>query len=803
MDRIMKTLLLISFIIGFEHCLFSQVFQSLYTGTGKTIGLEVVFVVDISQANRQYRNLVEGFVEQVCDMLPASPKTGYHLITFADSAKLFNYNPGKIDKEGILKEIQNEMKTKRKRTSPEIGLLKVFDLVLQDFPEKVGIVFLISDYKVGLKKVQDQEDLKWTIGLLKKSGYTTFSIYIPPGKPNAEIHLKLTTIFSGFGKNYYMINNDPNNNRKEVEGIVAKALAAKFSSPVSRVKFKNHEDSWREQNKQLELENEIVMGKINALEVKKEELIRQNKTQKSILILSYFIMGIFLLALILAALYIYFLRKRSQVVPLEKKHLWGILAPQEGFKRTDKINLGSRSQEVLVETSEGIPDIKLVPCSYDGKRVLCVHAKNCSIKCYNDDEKWHKTHYIDPENTKKVKISGYLGKNEVMFNYYFLDLLKKSYQNPVSEVNDFFGQIQVLEIIARNFLKKVVADQKNIVISGMQKSGKSSLLWFLKKICTNRIALRSEYSYLRNNYRAIRNKYIVGLIRYDPEKHRTFNKYKKDFDKIVNELNGDERKKILLIDDYDILYQKFKKLDKPKKSGKKDNPQRSETGFDKLLNKLNDEKIYFIAAGRMPRSIINDFPNLDCRDIVLKGIEDLHSFANSNKLIGSICEEIGFPNILNDEIKKEIAIYASKMPFFCKKILYEVLSKWLKDPDKNLFVKEDVEKAVIEIVRNDGEEFKKKNVTRFDTNPNSIPFKGISFEDITSRISQKYTGRIKRIEVENQITGFYQYIEGFNKDYIDIKIRELIELGLIEKDGDYLVGIPHLFYYRRRVGSEH
>jgi hypothetical protein len=65
-------------------------------------------------------------------------------------------------------------------------------------------------------------------------------------------------------------------------------------------------------------------------------------------------------------------------------------------------------------------------------------------------------------------------------------------------------------------------------------------------------------------------------------------------------------------------------------------------------------------------------------------------------------------------------------------------------------------------------------------------------------LSEKGNGKLKRIDLEIVTFDPNPVIMEKKKANFTEKLDQLQEMGLIVEEGEYLIGIPHLFYHQRK-----
>jgi GTPase SAR1 family protein len=353
--------------------------------------------------------------------------------------------------------------------------------------------------------------------------------------------------------------------------------------------------------------------------------------------------------------------------------------------------------------------------------------------------------------------------------------LEDSYKQPVWGKNDFKGRKEIIKKIKDNFLKK---DSYHMVISGMGNSGKTSLIKYL------------HYNLFKNDEK-LREKFYSELIEFEVEEDTDFSDFKKVIDRKKRLLEKKKNKgKIIFLDNYDALIDKFQE------------------DFIKLINNYDKNNFLFVMTGQkgdtlLYRKYIDQFPRHTDFDNILGGLDESSEYINSAYLIDFVLSDIGLQsNYLNKGIKYEIVKYASGMPFLIKFILYELLSEWLNSYEKHPLKVEDVEAALLKIIES-SKDYLIKRACDFDEmgykRPEDMPQREVRIRDILNRISTNGagTGRVRKEEIKNIVViNPDEEIVRQKKKSFDIKINQLKSMGFVIEYGEYLIGVPYMFFYK-------
>ena len=782
MSRATGLFFMFLFVIGLSVCSLAQDNRQAPIENGKTKGFDVVFVVDVSPAvgEKNYLKLIESFVSSAFDTFHNSveinDKNNYYLITFAETAKMFEAD--NIEKDSILNEIKNQIKKKNRRINIKNGLDKVFDLIGDGFPQKVGIVLFISNGNDGNINLDSTKgEFAKTIHALRRNGFTVYSIYLAAGSVKCQ---ECMTMVSEWSKTSFFMIEKVADIRKNVNNIFNEALNLKFSSPIERKTYKVEEKKWKDEYNQLkkravklEKENKDLRDKFKyegGITRSEEdfdrgwtETIEKQKTKIRLLWI------LILILLIILALFL-----KDKVPFFHSKHnlLWGKLNfknGSEGHNNYIEIDLSTRLKGALIKTLGDSPNFRILSCSHYGRKVMCVQVKKGCVDYYKyENEKAYRTDQYIGTEPKFFKISNLYGNHYSEYEYHFLDILKNSCMEP-APIKLFFGREKILDEIRINFLEK-----KNncfhLIISGIGCSGKTSLLRYLKL-------------YIEDDDQ-LEEKCAAELIEYNSAEDSDLIRFYQDFEEKVKKLLQNKRKRrILLVDNYDDLLL---------------------SGEKKPLSLFHDchtkHEIYLVLAGKIPASLINekyyDFLPHWYKETVLKGIE------NPPEVIDSMLKEIGFPGYrLRKEIKNQISYYSSGMPYFCKRILIELLGIWLERSNKKSFTRQDVKTAANKVSKQEKEYYMKEIVPHYDEIDENRRDK-VRFKDIMNCIAE-FKGLVEKEEIKTKLTfDVNEDIFKRKKKNFEEKLENLKVLGLVVEEKGCLVGVPQLFYLQKEEESK-
>jgi hypothetical protein len=273
-----------------------------------------------------------------------------------------------------------------------------------------------------------------------------------------------------------------------------------------------------------------------------------------------------------------------------------------------------------------------------------------------------------------------------------------------------------------------------------------------------------------------------------------FTSLEKDITKQLESYKGGQRK-LILIDEYDKLYEKF--------------PDE----FCEYIREYSSNKEYFfILSGRKGRDLLENrfFEHmslfLDCKK--LEGLDYIRSIPGetcekSLELIESLISDIGFPRkVLDKDARHKIITYASGFPSLIKKILLELIIDWLAHFDKKTINAAHVEEAVSKIKEHTKDFLLRRAIDfdeRFYKNPDEIPVTVVRIRDILNILSENFNGKAPKREIKDiliRLPAGDEAIEDKRKRSFDEKIRQLTDMGFIKEDGGNLIGIPHMFFYK-------
>ncbi len=748
-------ILIISLLFGWPSNANAQVQDD----TGKHRGLKIVLVVDASRSLKNHKDLVENVVSFVYDSIRRPEKDDVHLITFSDHERLI---VSVHDKQSAISEINKEMEKISKSTIPAYGLRSVFDLVGKQFPEKVGILLLISDGEnSGFKSTKTEQDLKRVIASLKSNGFTVFSIFLSTGtKYSNKPFMKQIAEWSG--TKLYEIK------KSRYAGNVLSALKkdvfeTKYSSPVPIQKFVEIKKQWDE-NLQTQL---IKAGK------QWDEKFDTLKFQFELLFFS-------VIAVLIGGLVVFavskmiFSRKKPSKETSPKisspKGLWGKLELRDETGKPVVIDLSDKAAGFLVKTPKDRFNFRLFPEYCDNQKVITVTSCNgCNIQYLTGQKNLCRNPYIDSE-TRFIRIIDPDNNEKYQDNaYHFLNKLSESYQQPVWKKNEFIGHDALINMIKENYLKKS-KDFHHCILSGMGNSGKTSLMKYLHHV-------------LFHEDKLLKERYTTALLEFKNEKNEKWAGVKNKMEKLFI---SNTKEKIVLIDEYDNFFDKFS---------------------DDFGIWLREHQGYFILAGRnvlKEKYAFQLFDNI--RNIELTGIDhpkhlrltdNLMEPLHSVRLIESILSHIGLnSNIFSKEVPRHIAWYASGIPYFIKRILYALLAEWINGERRSIKI-DDVESAVLQIIEPEKLYTIIKACNEDERGSTGGESEDVRIRDILNALATMGKGRAEMAAVKSHVADHVnEAIKEAREKSFDDKLIRLKSLGFIIQDGEYLVGIPRLFYFQ-------
>ena len=740
-------------------------------------GIKIVFIVDVSPSLRSRKNLITDFVGDMINSFENEniKEKEYHLITFCEKAKFFKPN-SQICKDDILKEIRSEIDKKSEnnslKTYPMYAFINTFKLIEKKFPKKVGIVIFISggedsrNKEVGKIELRTaQNDLKQVICAIKKTGFTVYNVFVDTGNDlMCEYCMEMIAQWSGTRlikiEHQWNIPDNISLLRNSVENT-------NFISPVPRMEFNGIEKQFSD-----------LKGRV-----------KENQKSKSNYKIILVILGVILVgALITITLLIPLTLKLKKTIwkltrpPLDI--LWGKLDPQkEGLKIIDLSKKSPRFE--LTPPQEELPTLELCPANRKGKKVIIIDHEEGRLKFSSKDKKTARNHYLEAE-TCFFKIFHPDQKIAHEYRYNFLNKLSEICENPVWKKDEFKGRDAIVVEIRNNFLQPSGACY-HYLISGMGNSGKTSLMKHLYHI-----GLGKEDEILQ--------RYSLALVEFNSKDYTTFTGLEKEITKQLESYKGGQRK-LILIDEYDKLYEKF------------------EDEFCEYIKKysLNPE-YFFILSGRKGRDLLGEkfFQHMQSFTHYrkLEGLDYVKSipgetYERSLELIESLISDIGFPgSALERNARREIVTYASGFPWLIKKILLELLIDWLAHFDKKTIKAVHVEGAVDKIKQH-AKDFLLRRAIAFDErhyeNLDEIPSKEVLSRDILNKLSVDYKGKGSKREIKAALiihpAGNPAIVAERGKSF-DKKIKQLTDMGFIkedninEEDDVNLIGIPHMCFYK-------
>lgn len=729
--------------------------------TGFYKGLTIVLLVDVSSSltNIQVKKyIIEQFVSLAFDSLRREEIDDIFLISFADEATIHNVNT----KDAILTELKREMSKSKVETFPKHGLNEVFNLVEERFPSKAGVVLLISDGEDSRHRAKDAlSDLKRTIRSLKNNGFTVYSIYLPSSEQFSRKE-SMYRISNWSQTKLFEIQN-PDSLVQIISSLKKEILNAEYCSPVTRSEFYKFQESW---NKKFD----------------------------------YLFYSLIILSFIVFALFIILRRKKS----IQKTQSLNMLRGKLTYinEKSEKITLDMSEKQIgekIIIPLNNFPKISFKPWFRNNKKVIEIETEEGIIDVLDEDRKTV-NRYID-FHTRFISLQSLLDKKEEFeYEYHFLDLLEQSYKNPAilvdhfdeSHYNNFIGREEIINKLRTYYIDKYnESDMRSYLIYGMGKAGKTSLI-------------RHLYYVEFNRNRELREKYSTALIEFksflleNENTKKEFSEFEEYIDYKTRKFKQEKnKKKMIFIDDYDMAIDKY-----------------HQKFLDLLQNYFLNEKKYFILSGQKSSSLLNpkysnigsicEHMNINGLDLIRNfGDEKSNDFKSSIQLINFELSNIGFDhNYLSEEVKKKIAHYSSSIPYFIKRILYTLLYDWLENYDRNPIDINHVEQAANKNIEPTLEVtlFRACDLDKGMYIDQPIP----SVSDIINAMAIKGKGVIKKEDTIKEVIPNYSPDRRDSRvQNFENKLKILTSFGFVRQVGDFLIGIPNLFFYRGERVIEH
>lgn len=476
---------------------------------------------------------------------------------------------------------------------------------------------------------------------------------------------------------------------------------------------------------------------------------------------------------------------------IELDRLWGKLYYKDKYGKDEGIDLSDKEDKYIFEDKNFFTKVTFEINIQDGMKTIIVTPESTKAKVEFLDENDNplKSKFID-NNTQYIQINKKSKRDKktksIRFEYFFLERIGKSYAEPVWERGDFIGRDDELEKIKENFLKED-GDYYDCVISGMGKSGKTSLMRHLNEI------------YFSDKEEILSEKFITQLFEYDQEKYEKFSNFKSEVEAWLKTIKDSNRRKIIiLIDEWDKLIAKHKRY------------------FIGFIWKCKRANHFFIFSGQKGKKLIeNELPkNCDLpphiKQITLYGLDvgkkpDDNNVNNSISLIDKMLKEICFPgNYFLNSTKEYIASITSSLPSLIKEILESAISEWLQNHEIRPITPDDVRKAVVASETADDQEDRLYRwVTDYDIRSN--PHKKIINEELSVteiiealKSCSDSEGKVNLKDFRDKIS---KYPGSDNKKLIgkrmksfDEKIDILASMGYVKRDGDNLFGVPRMVF---------
>jgi hypothetical protein len=763
MSKIIRLFLSLFLLIGFNQLslVLGQNNQNPSPGkiTGQTIGFEVVFVLDISPNFPGYLVDLHQIVNSAYEIFEkyTENKNTYHLITFNSSVEL-----PEVDNTILIEELKEKFRwminsnrcINYEATYPEDALNKVFHFYNEKFPQKVGIVLFIYN----TARVNRPDDLQQTIRILKSSIEMNVFRYL------------------------FHTQESENDIRQKIEEIAAKALEIEFASPVKRNEFnalKTENLTLREETETLknQLKNQegnletrvkLLEGSERELKVMRDRRDKKINTLNSVLFTSFVVFIVVLIILI---------KDKMPFFQYKRKILWGKLIPLDDDNRKP-LDLSQKPSKGIVETASRLSNLKLFQDCRHGKRVIAIQADFGRVECLDKNKvACRNNQYID-ERTRFIKLSDPAEGKNFTFKYRFLDEIEDCYETPVEGPPKFKGRLKIIKEIKKNFLG-VPKYRFHYIISGIGNSGKTSLMLHLYKKIFNEDEMVKQYE--------------AVLIQDDKEKYIDFNSFGTYLKNEIKGMNSGERKLIILIDDYDKISDRFEEGDLEK--------------FKDLVRYYHKELDYFfIISGQKVFSpkYANHLPD-HTHKIALIGIDNFNPAKEENgydmecalDLIDSILVKVGLSrNHLSKAVKKEIVKYSNGIPYFIMRILYEMLDIWLDDYNIYSIRKRNVEEAASKVANSSDYAMIERICSWEMKNKDKAFLDGVSIPDVLNKISVYGKGKIKKRRLMGKLGFIHREKNETEEEHFDKIVEQLKETGLIAEEGENIIGIPYLFYFK-------
>lgn len=461
------------------------------------------------------------------------------------------------------------------------------------------------------------------------------------------------------------------------------------------------------------------------------------------------------------------LKDNSEKIPLDR--LWGKLSYKKNDGNLETLNLSKNKSGLGVTKIPEYPPLILTIADRDGKKVIEAKSGTEGVAFLNGDSVAPNP-YIDTSVRYLKQRSFTREMGEIQFEYNFLDKLSDSMNNPVWRDGEFFGREQAVNQIKRNF-SRANESPYNILITGMENSGKTSLLRYL----------HHEFFPF---YDLLPHKYVTVLEEFNPKDEIDFAKFRGRVQAQLDQIDKGNRGVIVLIDNYDKAFEHFG------------------NEFGKLLREyFREDQYYLIIAGRKGANLLgkksSKLLSQWTKNILIGGENE----NNSKQLLDFLLTAIGFPHrYITSEAKDRIVNNSSGFPFWIKNILFEVLNDWLRDYDLHPITVESVDYSSKKLAER-MESFVLGRAMDFDRSYNKdLDTKtSVSISEILTHMSRiaDSNGQVKKkkmMDLVRMSSSMDGIIEESRARNFERKLRQLKEMGFIQEVGDELIGTPRLFF---------
>lgn len=699
-------ILLISIIFSYFHL--AQNNPAKPKTDAEKRGMEIVFVVDVSFSMqwdikdiKGSRGCVTDFVYEVYQELnkpdePGKPGNNFHLITFSDYA---TYHQGIKEfrdfRDKIKEENDEALKKSQGRTYPKNGLWEVFDLIEENFIEKVGVVVLICDGEDNrnLDEHTFENDMRMSIKALKNIGFSVFPVFVNTGDKRymRRHNMEKLRQLSGTCANLFEIGKNERGKENYDFIQIARNLKndivnnTRFNSPKLYTQSKIDEQKL---NEKIE-ENEILKGEVEVAKSESDEKFLQLKGNKlagrtRFLVLKFLNKGLVLenklykvdnerllrwiisMAILFVLLAIAaFLGIRSYVKGLEEKYqkapppptaldninektseplstenlekptldkLWGRLVDRDTKKEYNLIDKKNGYTPGCIPGDK----IEFYVKNRAGNKVILVQQEEGSIEFLDEERNPCKNNcgYIS-KDTRFFNIENFGDpKNNIKrFEYHFLNKLKETFDKPLLDKQVSRENIKEIEKIKKNFIGR------QDILEAIRKNFITAEVHHHYLICgVSNTGKTSLLRYMHNiffpNDPEFNRKYISILFEFNEKdyKDKEFNQLKNDIKEELDSVDpGDKRTRLILIDEYDKIFVKY---------GVEFGEFLLEIRKEDVENVETGSKNFFIFAGQRGKKLLNprykNYLPQHTEPFVLKGLDELKIILSKKDKINSI-----------------------------------------------------------------------------------------------------------------------------------------------------------------------